>query len=57
MFVDELRSLINKFSMENESNTPDYLLAEYMVACLDAFTKTSLAREKWYGKSLEIGMN
>ena len=53
-FEIELESLINKHSLENESNTPDFILAQYLVLCLMAFNKTSLAREKWYGKSLNI---
>ena len=53
-FEGELQSLINKFSKENDSNTPDFILAEYMNECLNAFTKASRAREKWYGKELHI---
>ena len=36
-FVRELESLINKFSLENRSNTPDFVLAEYLVSCLLAY--------------------
>lgn len=53
-FEEKLRSAINKHSKENDSNTPDFILAEYLLQCLDAFNKTSVAREKWYGKSLSI---
>jgi hypothetical protein len=53
-FQTELCNLINRHSVENESNTPDFILAQYMMGCLDAFTKASLAREKWFGKSLTI---
>lgn len=53
-FEQALSSVINKYSKENDSNTPDFILANYITACLDAFTKTSIAREKWYGKSLSI---
>ncbi len=55
-FYEELRSLINRHSRENESNTPDFILAEYMQECLASFEKASRAREKWYGKELKIGM-
>lgn len=37
MFRNELESLINRHSMENGSNTPDFLLAGYLQSCLDAF--------------------
>lgn len=53
-FKKELENLINSHSRENESNTPDFILAEYMSDCLIAFEKTSNAREKWYGKKLSI---
>jgi hypothetical protein len=49
-FQAELELLINRFSKENDSNTPDFILAEYMNSCLNAFTKASRDREKWYGK-------
>lgn len=49
-FRKELERLINKYSMENGSDTPDFILADYLVACLDAFDATVKAREKWYGR-------
>jgi hypothetical protein len=54
-FENELATLINRYSKENESNTPDFILARYMSDCLEAFTKASRNRESWYGKSLSIG--
>jgi hypothetical protein len=54
-FQRELETLINCYSMENGSNTPDWVLAEYLVNCLKNFDTTSRAREKWYGKELTIG--
>lgn len=45
---------INKVSRENKSNTPDWILAEYLINCLNAYEQASIAREKWYGKSLHI---
>lgn len=47
-FIDELAVLINKYSLENRSNTPDFILAEYMVDCLRSFERTSNVREHWY---------
>ena len=54
-FEKELAALINRFCLENASNTPDFILAKYMKCCLDAFTLASRAREKWYGQELRIG--
>ena len=53
-FCKELEGLINKYSIENRSNTPDFILARYMCLCLETFEKASLEREKWFGKSLDI---
>jgi len=43
----DLAALINKHSRESESNTPDFILANYLAACLDAFDAALAAREKW----------
>lgn len=51
-FTQKLASLINITSRENESNTPDFILAEMMHDCLRAFERASLRREDWYGRSL-----
>ncbi len=50
----ELEGLINDESRENDSNTPDFILAEYMMNCLDAFELASNKREVWYGVELDI---
>lgn len=43
-FRQELRSLINRFSMENGSDTADYILADYLMSCLDAFDTATRLR-------------
>ncbi len=50
----ELEGIINSNSRENDSNTPDFLLAEFMMNCLDAFELASNKREVWYGVELDI---
>ena len=47
-FERELASLINCHSKENGSNTPDFILAAYLVDCLRTFNRTMLWRQKWY---------
>jgi hypothetical protein len=49
-FERELVTLINRHCMENDSDTPDYMLAEYIVKCLEAFNQTVKRRERWYGR-------
>jgi len=47
-FRKELEILINKHSMENFSNTPDFILANFLTACLVAFDSATRRREEWY---------
>jgi len=49
-FRSELTSLINKHSKENGSNTPDFILRDYLCDCLKAFDVATVAREKWHGR-------
>jgi len=48
-FRKELAELLNRHSMENSSNTPDFVLADYLKSCLDVFNQATQARESWYG--------
>jgi len=45
-FQKELEQLINKHSMENGSDTPDYILAEYLTSCLKAYGRAVQARDE-----------
>lgn len=47
-FRKELEQLINKNSLENGSNTPDFILAEYLDNCLKAFDLAVLKRKSWF---------
>ena len=49
-FQKALESLLNRYCKDNASNTPDFLLAEYMLNVLDAFTTLNNKRERWYGR-------
>jgi len=49
----EIEHAINICSAENGSNTPDFILAEYLSDCLKSLDKTVIARAKWYGHELE----
>jgi hypothetical protein len=46
---DEVRDLLNRHSRENASNTPDFILADYLMSCLEAFEFGVQQRESWYG--------
>jgi hypothetical protein len=47
-FENDLRELINRYSKENDSDTPDTILAQYMNDCLKSFTEATRARDRWY---------
>jgi len=47
-FEKELSDLINKHSIENNSNTPDFLLAKYLIGCLTVYASATQARDDWY---------
>lgn len=49
-FSDELRELINQNSLENESDTPDFILTAFLNECLTAYNKAVNIREGWYGR-------
>jgi hypothetical protein len=51
-FKQELEHLINKHCLENDSDTPDFILANYLTGCLKIFNETLQAREKWYGREM-----
>ena len=56
-FQKELQDLINRYSLETGSNTPDFILAAYMGACLAAFNAATADRDRWYGVELRPGMS
>jgi len=53
IFEVELQTLINKHSMEINSHTPDFILAQYMDMCLSAFNIATVKRDKWYNEVRE----
>ena len=48
-FEKELTSLINRFSKENGSNTPDFIMAKYLVNCMEVLNNTVMSRGQWHG--------
>ena len=46
----DIEQAINKHSIENGSDTPDFILAEYLTDCLRMFDKAVNKREEWYGR-------
>jgi hypothetical protein len=51
----EVADLLNRHSMENGSNTPDYVLAEFLMRCLAAFDLATVKRDTHYGRAPRPG--
>lgn len=49
-FRTELESAINRHSKENGSNTPDFILAQFLMDSLSVFDNAVRARELWNGR-------
>lgn len=53
-FIKELEALINKHSVENGSNTPDFILASYLHDCLLAFDVAVNRRSYFYASTPSV---
>lgn len=51
----EIERVLNQHSAENGSNTPDFILARYLLDCLRAFDLATDQREHWYGLRMRPG--
>ena len=47
---EKIEQAITSVSAEAGSNTPDFILAEYLTDCLAAFDRATVARDRWYGR-------
>lgn len=52
--TEALRKLLNTYSAEDNSGTPDYILADYLMTCLEAFDVALRQRAIWRGESVEL---
>lgn len=53
-FEKELSALINRHCLENESNTPDFILANFLKNCMVIFNHATQKRDNWYGGKRSI---
>ena len=51
----DLEKLLNQHAAENGSNTPDYILARYLIGCLHAYNEAIVHRAVWYRRVDEPG--
>jgi hypothetical protein len=49
---DRISALLNEYSRENRSDTPDFILADFLVGALRVFDDAVSRRERWYGRSV-----
>ncbi len=48
-FEQDIAEVLNRHSAENNSGTPDYILAKFLHGCLQVFDVTVSHRTKWFG--------
>ncbi len=53
--AQSLAEALNRHSAENGSNTPDFILADFLRDCLTAFNVAQTRRNHWYGRKDEPG--
>lgn len=51
----DLAAVLNRHSVENLSNTPDHVLAAYLVSCLITWQISTELRDAWWGVNHQIG--
>lgn len=51
--AEEIRAVLNRYSAEAPSGTPDYILANYLIDCLKAFNEAVSLRSVWRGEPIE----
>lgn len=54
-FKDELIAALNRACAESRSNTPDFILAHYLIGCLNAFDVAVNERTAWYDPKIRAG--
>lgn len=45
----DLTQVLNKNGAEQDSNTPDYILADMLISHLEAFNRAVTERRNWFG--------
>jgi hypothetical protein len=53
--VQDIAAVLNRHNAEIGSDTPDFILAAFLVSCLMSFDAGVKARSDWYGRHDSIG--
>lgn len=51
----DLEHMLNRHCAENPSNTPDWILSQFLIGCLTAWNTAVQQRETWYGRDARPG--
>lgn len=54
-FRSQLCELLNHHSCENRSDTPDFILREFLCDALNAFDSATRQRSEWYNRAVKEG--
>lgn len=53
-FIEQLTDLINHYSLENMIDAPDFIIAEYLVQCLNNASNLIISKDKWFKNDEDI---
>lgn len=53
-FSRDISGVINRFSMENPSGTPDFILGDFLTSVLASYNDAVQKRAEWRGDSVEL---
>ena len=51
--LTELTKLIDEYALGKESDTPDMILAGYLIGCLKNYNDTVQVNKKWHNSDLK----
>jgi len=52
-FEDGLEIIINKYNIDTVSNIPDFVLAKYLISCIENLTSSVKEYNEWHGIKIE----
>lgn len=47
-FRKDLAKVLNRYSQENGSDTPEWILADYLIGCLNSWKNAARMRDRWW---------
>lgn len=53
-FKEELETLLNCHSIDSETETPDFILAQFLIDTIDAYSKVRDQTDRWKGREAPI---